>query len=183
MSELVLNKKEYTLKTAEGQANLRSYIEDYNNKIDADDPLSKKIGIDEALAITNIEEFIKNKSSVAEIIREALEIAFTTANFKTNTVFTFVRKQLKKLNFNSIIRMQIENYINFRMKYTNKSIEEQKKAQNFENITCFSLNGKKYYFNILTNEELTGKDLDEYIEYIASGNIDALPFRSGGMYK
>lgn len=176
MNELIVNKKDYTLKTAEGQANLRDYIEDYNSKIDVDDPLSKKIGIDEALAITNIEEFIRNKSNVAEIIREALEIAFTTQNFKTNTVFTFARNKLKKLNLNSIIRMQIENYINFRMKYTNKSIEEQKKAQNFENITCFSLNGKKYYFNILTNEELTGKNLDEYIEYIASGNIDALPF-------
>lgn len=166
MSELVLNKKEYTLKTAEGQANLRNYIEDYNSKIDVDDPLSKKIGIDEALAITNIEEFIKNKSSVAEIIREALEIAFTTANFKTNTVFTFVRKQLKKLNLNSIIRMQIENYIRFRMNYTDKSVEQQKKAKNWDNITCFSLSGQKYYYNILTNEELEGDELKEYLNFI-----------------
>lgn len=97
MSELVLNKKEYTLKTSEGQANLRNYIEEYNNKIDPDDPIAKRISFDEALAITNIEEFIRSKASIAEIIREALEIAFTTANFKTNTVFTFVRKQLKNL--------------------------------------------------------------------------------------
>lgn len=178
MSELVLNKKEYTLKTAEGQANLRNYIEDYNSKIDVDDPLSKKIGIDEALAITNIEEFIRNKSNVAEIIREALEIAFTTANFKTNTVFTFVRKQLKKLNLNSIIRMQIENYIKFRMNYTDKDIEQRKKAQDFENITCFTLNGQKYYYNILTNEQLEGEALKEYLDYINNDfdEIDALPF-------
>ena len=166
MSELVLNKKEYTLKTAEGQTNLRNYIEDYNSKIDVDDPLSKKIGMDEALAITNIEEFIRNKSSVAEIIREALEIAFTTANFKTNTVFTFVRKRLKKLNLNSIIRMQIENYIKFRMNYTDKTVEQQKKAKNWDNITCFSLSGQKYYYNILTNEELEGDDLKEYLNFI-----------------
>lgn len=178
MSELVISKKEYTLKTAEGQANLRDYIEDYNSKIDVDDPLSKKIGIDEALAITNIEEFIRNKSSVAEIIREALEIAFTTANFKTNTVFTFVRKQLKKLNLNSIIRMQIENYIKFRMNYTDKDIEQRKKAQDFENITCFTLSGQKYYYNILTNEQLEGEALKEYLDYINNDfdEIDALPF-------
>lgn len=166
MSELVLNKKEYTLKTAEGQELLREYIENYNKNIDLTDPIAKKIGIDEALAITNIEEFIRSKSNVAEIIREALEIAFTTQNFKTNTVFTFVRNKLKKLNLNSIVRMQIENYIKFRMRYTDRSIEEQKKAQNFENITCFELNGQKYYFNILTNEELTGKDLNEYLQYL-----------------
>lgn len=176
MSELVLNKKEYTLKTTEGQNLLREYIENYNKNIDESDPLAKKIGMDEALAITNIEEFIRNKSNVAEIIREALEIAFTTQNFKTNTVFTFVRNKLKKLNLNSIIRMQIENYINFRMKYTNKNIEEQKKAQCYDNITCFELNGQKYYFNILTNEELTGKDLQNYIEYMASEKLGSLPF-------
>lgn len=176
MSELVLNKKEYTLKTAEGQANLRNYIEEYNSKIDPDDPIAKKISFDEALAITNIEEFIRSKSSVAEIIREALEIAFTTANFKTNTVFTFVRKQLKKLNLNSIIRMQIENYIKFRMNYSNKSIEQQKKAKNFDNITSFDLNGEKYYYNILTNEELEGEDLKEYLQFIESQQCEALPF-------
>lgn len=166
MSELVLNKKEYTLKTTEGQNLLREYIENYNKNIDESDPLAKKIGMDEALAITNIEEFIRNKSSVAEIIREALEIAFTTANFKTNTVFTFVRKQLKRLNLNSIIRMQVENYIKFRMNYTDKTVEQQKKAKNWDNITCFSLSGQKYYYNILTNEELEGDDLKEYLNFI-----------------
>lgn len=166
MSELVLNKKEYTLKTVEGQNLLREYIENYNKNIDESDPLAKKIGMDEALAITNIEEFIRNKSNVAEIIREALEIAFTTQNFKTNTVFTFVRNKLKKLNLNSIIRMQIENYIKFRMNYTDKSVEQQKKAKNWDNITCFSLSGQKYYYNILTNAELEGDDLKEYLKFI-----------------
>jgi len=176
MNELILNKKEYTLKTVEGQANLRNYIEEYNSKIDPDDPIAKKISFDEALAITNIEEFIRSKASIAEIIREALEIAFTTANFKTNTVFTFVRKQLKKLNLNSIIRMQIENYIKFRMNYSNKSIEQQKKAKNFDNITSFDLNGEKYYYNILTNEELEGEDLKEYLQFIEDQQCEALPF-------
>lgn len=178
MSELVLNKKEYTLKTTEGQNLLREYIENYNKNIDESDPLAKKIGMDEALAITNIEEFIRNKSNVAEIIREALEIAFTTQNFKTNTVFTFARNKLKKLNLNSIIRMQIENYIKFRMNYTDKNVKQRKKAQDFENITCFTLNGQKYYYNILTNEELEGEALKEYLDYINNDfdEVDALPF-------
>lgn len=178
MSDLVVNKKIYTLKTDEGKKNLLNYVNEYNSKVDVDDPISKKIGIEEALAITNIEEFIRNKSSVAEVIREALEIAFTTANFKTNTIFTFVRKQLKKINLNSIIRMQIENYIKFRINYTGKNIEQQKKHIDYNNITCFTLNGEQYYYNILTNEELTGEDLQDYKYFLKNGfdEVDALPF-------
>jgi hypothetical protein len=64
------------------------------------------------------------------------------------------------------------------MKYTNKNIEEQKKAQCYDNVTCFELNGQKYYYNILTNEELEGEALKEYLEYINNDfdEIDALPF-------
>lgn len=177
MNELILkNKNEYTLKTAEGQENLKEFIINYNNNIDETDPLSRKIGFDEALAITNIEEFIKNKSAIIEIVREALEIAFTTQNFKTNTVFGFVRKQLKKLNYNSIVRMQVENYIKFRMNQTDKSIEQEKSQINYENITSFELNGEKYYYNILTNEELTGEDLQKYLAFVECQKVDCLPF-------
>lgn len=179
MSDLILNKKEYTLKTEEGKKNLLDYVNYYNtNRVDVDDPINKKIGIEEALAITNIEEFIRNKSSVAEIIREALEIAFTTANFKTNSVFTFTRKALKKLNLNSIIRVQIENYIKFRMSNAGKNIEQQKKHIDYNNITCFTLNGEQHYYNIMTNEELTGEDLKDYKDYLEGGfdELDALPF-------
>ena len=176
MSELVLNKKEYTLKTAEGQQNLRDYIENYNKNLDISDPLSRKIGFDEALAITNIEEFIRNKSSLVETVREALEIAFTSQNFKTNNVFGFLRRQLKKLNYNSIVRMQVENYVKFRMHQTDKSIEQEKNQANYDNITSFELNGEKYYFNILTNEELEGEDLKEYLQFIENQQCEALPF-------
>lgn len=72
--------------------------------------------------------------------------------------------------------MQIENYIKFRMNYSNKSIEQQKKAKNFDNITSFDLNGQKYYYNILTNEELEGEDLKEYLQFIESQQCEALPF-------
>lgn len=176
MGELVLNKKEYTLKTAEGQQNLRDYIENYNKNLDISDPLSRKIGFDEALAITNIEEFIRSKSSLVEAVREALEIAFTSQNFKTNNVFGFLRRQLKKLNYNSIVRMQVENYVKFRMHQTDKSIEQEKNQANYDNITSFELNGEKYYFNILTNEELEGEDLKEYLQFIENQQCEALPF-------
>lgn len=165
MVQLIENKKKYTLKTAEGQELLRDYIAKYNERIDESDPLSKKIGIDEALAITNIEEFIRSKSLVAEVIREALEIAFTCENFKTNSVFTFARQKLKKLNLNSIIRLQVENYIKFRMKHTSNNITAQKKNPNFENVTSFQLNGQTFYFNILTNEAIEGEELQQYLSY------------------
>lgn len=171
-------KKEYNLKTKEGQENLREYIKKYNESIDADDPIAKKIGIDEALAICNIEEYIRNKSNVAEIVREALEIGFTCQNFKTNTVFTFARQKLKKLNCNSIIRLQIENYIKFRMQNTDKNITEQKKAMDYENITTFQLNGKTFYYKILTGEELEGEEKQKYLNYKNESELllDKLPF-------
>lgn len=161
MNDLVLNKNEYTIETAEGRQNLMAYIENYNKNIDESDPLSRKIGLDEAFAICNIEGFIKSKNAIAEIVREALEIGFTCQNFKSNTVFTFARQKLKKLNFNSIIRMQIESYIKFRLNQSSKKL----KNPNFENVTRFNLNGETYYYNVLTGEELEGEELQAYLEY------------------
>lgn len=162
MNDLVLNKNEYTIETAEGRQNLITYIDNYNKNIDESDPLSRKIGLDEAFAICNIEGFIKSKNAIAEIVREALEIGFTCQNFKSNTVFTFARQKLKKLNFNSIIRMQIESYIKFRLNQSSKKL----KNPNFENVTRFNLNGETYYYNVLTGEELEGEELQQYLEYI-----------------
>jgi len=161
MNDLVLNKNEYTIETAEGRQNLMTYIDNYNKNIDESDPLSKKIGMDEAFAICNIEGFIKSKNAIAEIVREALEIGFTCQNFKSNTVFTFARQKLKKLNFNSIIRMQIESYIKFRLNQSSKKL----KNPNFENVTRFNLNGETYYYNVLTGEELEGEQLQAYLNY------------------
>lgn len=162
MNDLVLNKNEYTIETAEGRKNLMAYIDNYNKNIDESDPLSRKIGLDEAFAICNVEGFIKSKNAIAEIVREALEIGFTCQNFKSNTVFTFARQKLKKLNFNSIIRMQIENYIKFRLNRTDKKL----KNQNFDNVTCFHLGGEDFYYNVVTGEELEGEELQQYLEYI-----------------
>ena len=170
---IVKEKKEYNLRTKEGQDNLREYIQKYNEELDPDDPIAKKIGIDEALAICNVEEYIKGKSNIAEIVREALEIGFTCQNFKTNTVFTFARQRLKKLNCNSIIRMQIENYIKFRMQNTEKNIAEQKKSIDFENITTFKLNGKTFYYNIITGDELNQEQVNEFLEH--QKQIELLP--------
>lgn len=161
MNDLVLNKNEYTIETAEGRQNLMAYIDNYNKNIDESDPLSRKIGLDEAFAICNVEGFIKSKNAIAEIVREALEIGFTCQNFKSNTVFTFARQKLKKLNFNSIIRMQIESYIKFRLNQSSKKL----KNPNFENVTRFNLNGETYYYNVLTGEELEGEQLQAYLEY------------------
>jgi len=161
MNDLTLNKNEYTIETAEGRQNLMAYIDNYNKNIDESDPLSRKIGLDEAFAICNIEGFIKSKNAIAEIVREALEIGFTCQNFKSNTVFTFARQKLKKLNFNSIIRMQIESYIKFRLNQSSKKL----KNPNFENVTRFNLNGEIYYYNVLTGEELEGEQLQAYLEY------------------
>lgn len=124
------------------------------------------------MAICNVEGFIKSKASIIEIVREALEIGFTCDNFKSNSVFTFARQKLKKLNFNSIIRMQIENYIKFRLNQTNKNL----KNPSFENITTFNLNGETFYFNIVTGQELEGEDLKEYLNYINAKEVDLLPF-------
>lgn len=162
MNDLVLNKNEYTIETAEGRKNLMTYVDNYNKNIDESDPLSRKIGLDEAFAICNVEGFIKSKNAIAEIVREALEIGFTCQNFKSNTVFTFARQKLKKLNFNSIIRMQIENYIKFRLNRTDKKL----KSPNFDNVTRFHLNGEDFYYNVVTGEELEGEELQQYLEYI-----------------
>lgn len=174
MNDIILkNKNDYNMETSEGRQNLMKYIENYNKNIDENDPLSRKIGIDEAFAICNIEGFIKSKSNIIEIVREALEIGFTCKNFKSNSVFTFARQKLKKLNLNSIIRMQVENYIAFRMQQTEKSI----KNPTFENVTTFNLNGETFYYNVLTGEELEGEKLQAYKEYInAPQELDALPF-------
>lgn len=161
MNDLILNKNEYTIETAEGRKNLMAYIDNYNKNIDESDPLSRKIGLDEAFAICNVEGFIKSKNAIAEVVREALEIGFTCQNFKSNTVFTFARQKLKKLNFNSIIRMQIENYIKFRLNRTDKKL----KNPNFDNVTCFHLNGENFYYNVVTGEELEGEELQAYLEY------------------
>lgn len=162
MNDLVLNKNEYTIETAEGRKNLMAYIDNYNKNIDESDPLSRKIGLDEAFAICNVEGFIKSKNAIAEIVREALEIGFTCQNFKSNTVFTFARQKLKKLNFNSLIRMQVENYIKFRLNRTDKKL----KNPNFDNVTCFHLNGEDFYYNVVTGEELEGEELQQYLEYV-----------------
>jgi hypothetical protein len=174
MNDIVLkNKNDYNMETEAGRKNLLEYIDNYNKNIDENDPLSRKIGIDEAFAICNIEGYIKSKSSIIEIVREALEIGFTCKNFKSNNVFTFARQKLKKLNLNSIIRMQVENYINFRMQQTEKSI----KNPSFENVTTFTLNGETFYYNVLTGKELEGEQLKAYKEYIsAPQELDALPF-------
>lgn len=171
MSDIILkNKNDYNMETVEGRQNLMEYIENYNKNIDESDPLSRKIGFDEAFAICNIEGFIKSKSSIIEIVREALEIGFTCKNFKSNSVFTFARQKLKKLNLNSIIRMQVENYINFRLCQTDKKI----KNASFENISTFNLNGETFYFNVLTGEELEGDKLQQYLNY--KKEAEALPF-------
>ena len=173
MENIMLKNKEcYNMETAEGRQNLMEYIEKYNKNIDESDPLSRKIGFDEAFAICNVEGFIKSKNAIIEIVREALEIGFTCKNFKSNAVFTFARQKLKKLNFNSIIRMQIENYIQFRLNQTDKNI----KNPSFENITTFNLNGQKFYYNVITGEELEGEKLNEYLQYIEASKLETLPF-------
>ena len=168
----IKEKEKYNLTSEEGRKNLMEFAENYNKNIDENDPLSRKIGIEEALAICNVEEFIKSKNQVAEIVREALEIGFTIKNFQTNTIYTFTRNKLKKLNYNSIIRMQIENYINFRLNNVRKNVTNS----NFENITSFKLNNEIFYFNILTGEELEGEKLKEYLDYINDKTIEELPF-------
>lgn len=173
MTDIILkNKNDYNMETTEGRQNLLKYVDDYNKNIDESDPLSRKIGIDEAFAICNIEGFIKSKSSIVEIVREALEIGFTCKNFKSNSVYTFARNKLKKLNFNSIIRMQVENYIQFRLNQTDKKI----KNQTFENVTKFHLNGEDFYYNILTGETLEGETLKDYLNYIQEPELAELPF-------
>lgn len=159
------NKNEYTMKTTEGQAKIREFVECYNKNINELDPLSKKIGIEEGLALTNVEEFIRNKSQVAEIVREAIEIGFTTKNFRTNTIFTFTRNKLKKAGYNSLIRMQIENYIKFRLHLTDKAVNSNENDIKYKNITSFSINGEILYYNILTDTELTEKEIKEYLNY------------------
>lgn len=165
MNELIVkNCSEYEMSTEVGRRNLMEYIENYNKNIDETDPLSRKIGFDEAFAICNVEGFIKSKSSVVEIVREALEIGYTCKSFKSNSVFTFARQKLKKLNFNSIVRMQVENYIKFRLNQSSKKV----KNPSFENVTCFHLNGEDFYYNVVTGEELEGEQLSEYLQYIGA---------------
>lgn len=167
MNNIILkNKNDYTMKTPEGVENLREYMTTYNNNLDTSDPIVKPIGLDEALAMCNVEEFIKTKSQVAEIVREALEIGFTVKNFKSNTIFTFTRNKLKKAGYNSIIRVQIENYIKFRLNLTSTLIQDDSEKQKYKNITCFNFSGELHYYNILTDEELTGEELEKYLNYL-----------------
>lgn len=92
----LITKQNYTMQTEDGRAALNEYIKSYNNNINLDDPIAKQININEALALTNIEEFVKTKPRVAEIVRESIEIGLTTENFKTNTIYSFARRELKK---------------------------------------------------------------------------------------
>lgn len=174
MAEIVLkDKSEYNLDTAEGRQNILDYMNEYNKNIDNSDPLNKTLDFDAAFAICNVEGFIKSKSSIVEVVREALEIAFTCKNFKSNTIYTFTRQKLKKMGYNSIVRMQIENYIQFRMNQTDKKI----KNTNFENVATFTLNGETFYYNVLNGEELAGEKLEAYKEYQKQQlEAEALPF-------
>ena len=118
----------YNLTSKEGLKNIDEFIKLYNENINERDPLAIPIETKEqALAITNIEEYIKEKGAeVIEIINEGLEIANTTSNFKTNSIFTHIRKELKKLKISTIERIQIENYVNFRLHMNNKAINISK---------------------------------------------------------
>lgn len=166
MNNLIIkNKNDYTLKTEEGRKSLQEYITLYNNNLDLSDPLARKIGVDEALAMCNIEEFIRDKSQVAEIVREAIEIGYTVKNFRTNTIFTFARTKLKKAGYNSIIRIQLENYIKFRLHIVDEVTNDTSEKQKFKNISSFTLSNETYFFNILTGEELTGEELKEFLNY------------------
>ena len=164
-SLIIKNKNDYTLKTEEGRKNLQEYITLYNNNLDLSDPLARQIGIDEALAMCNVEEFIRAKSQVAEIVREAIEIGYTVKNFRTNTIFTFARTKLKKAGYNSIIRIQLENYIKFRLHIVDEVTNDTSEKQKFKNISSFTLSNETYFFNILTGEELTGEELKEFLNY------------------
>ena len=164
MNNLIIkNKNDYTLKTEEGRKNIHEYITLYNNNLDLNDPLARQIGVDEALAMCNVEEFIRTKSQVAEIVREAIEIGYTVKNFRTNTIFTFARTKLKKAGYNSIIRIQLENYIKFRLHIVDEVTNDTSEKQKFKNISSFTLSNETYFFNILTGEELTGEELKEFL--------------------
>ena len=170
MSELVLNKKEYTLKTPEGQANLRNYIEEYNSKIDPDDPLSKPISYDEAFAICNVEGFIKLKSGVREAVAEALEIATNAVNFKTNTTFTFLRNRLKKLNYNVIIRMQIESYVRGRLSHAKNRFDVSASSLDSSRISTMHIGGDVIYFDNLTGNILEDGEFEKIKEVEQNGD-------------
>ena len=172
----IKNKNDYTLKTNEGRTALNDYIKAYNANLDPLDPIAKEIGINEALALTNIEEFIKTKPRCAEIVREAIEIGLTTENFTTNTIYSFTRRELKKAGYNSIIRTAIENYIKFRLHITDKIQNETAENQKFKYITTFEVNNKKYYYNNLTCKDLTAEEIEQYNNYInRQEDADSLP--------
>ncbi len=166
MNELIKidDNKNYTLTTDAGRQNIMKFVQLYNNQ-ESNDPLFKQIGIDEGLAMTNINEFVKKKAQVAEIVREALEIGYTCKNFYTNTIFTFTRNKLKKAGYNSIIRLQIENYIKLRLHLTDKETNSNIDDLKYKNITSFSFNNSKCYYNISTGEELEGEELKKYLKY------------------
>lgn len=181
------NKNNYTLKTEEGRVALHEYIKEYNNNLNELDPIAKEISINEALALTNIEEFIKTKPRCAEIVRESIEIGLTTDNFKTNTIYSFARRELKKAGYNSIIRTCIENYIKFRLHITDTVKNETLQDQKFKYITTLELDNKIYYYNNITHEDLTADEIEQYKQYLQdqqkeAGNADdwndadALPF-------
>lgn len=166
MNNIILkNKNDYTLKTEDGRKNLQEYITSYNNNLDLNDPLARQIGIEEALAMCNVEEFIRTKSQVAEIVREAIEIGYTVKNFRTNSIFTFARTKLKKAGYNSIIRIQLENYIKFRLHIVDEVTNDTSEKQKFKNISSFTLGNETYFYNILTGEELTGEELEKFLNY------------------
>lgn len=157
----------YNLTSKEGLKNLDDFIKIYNNNINERDPLAIPIETKEqALAITNIEEYIKEKGSeVIEIINEGLEIANTTSNFKTNSIFTHIRKELKKLKISTIERIQIENYVNFRLHMNNKAINISKNDIQYSNITRVQMMGRSVYYNLTTHEELEKEEIKKYLFY------------------
>lgn len=157
----------YNLTTQEGLKNLDDFIKIYNNNINERDPLAIPIETKEqALSITNIEEYIKEKGAdIIEIINEGLEIANTTSNFKTNSIFTHIRKELKKLKISTIERIQIENYVNFRLHMNNKAINISKNDIQYSNITRVQMMGKSVYYNLTTHEELEKEEIKKYLFY------------------
>ena len=166
----LINKKDvevYNLTSQEGLKNIDDFIQLYDENINERDPLAIPIETrEQALSITNIEEYIKEKGQeVIEIINEGLEIANTTSNFKTNSIFTHIRKELKKLKISTIERIQIENYVNFRLHMNNKAINISKNDIQYSNITRVQIMGKSVYYNLTTHEELEKEEIKKYLFY------------------
>lgn len=155
----------YNLTTQEGLQNIDEFIKLYNENINERDPLAIPIETrEQALSITNVEEYIKEKGQeVIEIINEGLEIANTTSNFKTNSIFTHIRKELKKLKISTLERIQLENYVNFRLHIGEKAIKTTKNDIKYSNIIRFHFGDDVFYYNQVTKEELTKEEAKKYL--------------------